>query len=54
MYTGVLRSGDTYSEVFEDLQIIPIANFELAQKLMEERVNEYNEKRTMPRNTSAG
>ncbi len=52
MYTGVLRSGDTYSEVFEDLQIIPIANFELAQKLMEERVNEYNEKRTMPRNTS--
>lgn len=52
MYTGILRSGQTYSEVFDDLQIIPTANFEIAQKLMAERVNEYNEKRTMPRNTS--
>lgn len=51
MYTGVLRSGKTYSEVFDDLQIITTANFQLAQKLMEERVNEYNEKRTMPKNT---
>ncbi len=51
MYTGILRSGNSYSEVFEDLQIITTANFELAQKLMEERVNEYNEKRTLPRNT---
>ncbi len=51
MYTGVLRSGKTFSEVFDDLQIIPIANFEAAQQLMEQRVNEYNEKRTLPRNT---
>lgn len=51
MYTGVLRSGKTFSEVFDDLQIIPIANFEAAQLLMEQRVNEYNEKRTLPRNT---
>lgn len=52
MYTGVLRSGKTYSEVFDDLQIIPTPNFEMAQKLMAERVNEYNEKRTMPRKTT--
>ncbi|MCM1296655.1 MAG: recombinase family protein [Muribaculaceae bacterium] len=51
MYTGVLRSGETRSEIFPELQIIPPANFQLAQRLMEERTNEYNEKRTMPRNT---
>ncbi len=52
MYTGILRSGETLSQVFDDLQIIPTANFEMAQQLMEQRVNEYNEQRTMPRNTS--
>jgi DNA invertase Pin-like site-specific DNA recombinase len=50
-YTGVLRSGESQSEIFEELQIIDPANFGLAQKLMAERVNEYNENRTMPRNT---
>ena len=52
MYTGVLRSGETRSEIFEDLQIIPTETFELAQKLMTERTNEYNAQRTMPRTTS--
>ena len=52
MYTGVLRSGESYSDVFEDLQIIPTEAFELAQKLMTERTNEYNSQRTMPRTTS--
>jgi len=52
MYIGVLRSGKTKSEIFEELQIIDPANFNLAQQLMAERVNEYNENRTMPRNTS--
>ncbi len=51
-YTGVLRSGESQSEIFPELQIIDPGTFELAQKLMAERVNEYNEKRTMPRNTS--
>ena len=51
-YTGVLRSGDSQSEIFPELQIIDPDTFELAQKLMAERVNEANEKRTMPRNTS--
>ena len=51
-YTGVLRSGESQSEVFPELQIIDPETFRLAQKLMSERVNEYNEQRTLPRNTS--
>ncbi len=51
-YMGVLRSGESQSEVFPELQIIDPATFELAQKLMTERVNEFNEQRTLPRNTT--
>ena len=51
-YMGVLRSGESQSEVFPEVQIIDPATFELAQKLMTERVNEFNEQRTLPRNTS--
>ena len=50
-YKGILRSGETQSEIFDELQIIDEPTFDLAQKLMTERINEYNEKRTMPRNT---
>jgi len=51
-YTGVLRSGDSYSEIFQEIQIVDPDTFSLAQKLMAERVNEYNEQRTMPKNIS--
>lgn len=51
MYTGVLRSGDSYSEIFPELQIIKPEVFELAQKLMEERSKDCNALRTMPLNT---
>ncbi len=51
-YMGVLRSGESQSEVFPDLQIIDPDTFGLAQKLMAERVNEYNDQRTLPKNTS--
>ena len=51
-YTGVLRSGESQSEIFEELQIVDPDTFNLAQKLMAERVNEYNEQRTMPKNVS--
>ena len=51
-YTGVLRSGESQSEIFEELQIVDPDTFALAQKLMAERVNEYNEQRTMPKNVS--
>ena len=42
-YMRILRSDDTQSEVFPELQIIDSDTFELAQKLMAERVNEYND-----------
>ncbi len=51
-YMGVLRSGESQSEAFPELQIIDPGTFDLAQKLMAERVNEYNDQRTMPKNTS--
>ncbi len=51
-YTGVLRSGDSQSEIFPELQIVDPDTFALAQKLMAERVNEYNEQRSMPKNIS--
>lgn len=51
-YIRVLRSGESRSEIFEELQIVDPDTFALAQKLMAERVNEYNEQRTMPKNVS--
>ena len=51
-YIGILRSGESHSEIFEELQIVDPDTFALAQKLMAERVNEYNEQRTMPKNVS--
>lgn len=51
-YKGVLRSGTTFSEPFKELQIINPYTFDLAQKLMAERVNEKKEERTTPLNTS--
>lgn len=52
LYTGVLRSGKARSEVIPELQIVSAETFQLAQKLMTERTNEYNAQRTMPKNTS--
>jgi len=51
-YTSVLRSGSSQSEIFHELQIVNPDTFALNQKLMAERVNEYNEQRTMPKNIS--
>ena len=52
MYKGILRSGETYSKPFEELQIINPYTFDLAQKLMEECTNEKKEERTAPFNTA--
>ena len=38
-YMGILRSGESQSEVFPELQIIDPETFGLAQKLMAERIN---------------
>ena len=51
-YTGVLRSGESQSEIFEELQIVDSDTFALAQKLMAEQANEYNEQCTMAKNIS--
>ncbi len=52
MYKGILRSGETYSEPFEELQIIKPELFDMAQRLMLERSNERKEHRTVPLNTT--
>ena len=52
LYKGILRSGDTCSEPFEELQIIKPEFFDMAQALMNQRTNENKEFRTMPLNTT--
>ena len=52
MYKGVLRSGETYSAPFEELQIISPETFDLAQKLMLERKLENKDERHIPLNTT--
>lgn len=52
LYMGILRSGETYSEPFEELQIIKPELFKLAQSLMTERTNASKEYRTLPLNTT--
>lgn len=52
MYKGVPRSGETYSEPFEELQIISPETFDLAQKLMLERKLENKDERHTPLNTA--
>lgn len=51
IYKGILRSGETFSEPFQELVIIDAYTFDLAQKLMLERVNERKNARTVPLNT---
>ncbi len=52
LYKGILRSGETYSEPFEELQIIKPEFFDMAQALMQQRTNEQKNYRTMPLNTT--
>ena len=48
IYTGVIRNGDSQSDVLTDLQIIDEETFEKAQQLMEKRVTRRND---VPLNT---
>ena len=52
LYKGILRSGETYSEPFEELQIIKPELFDMAQALMTQRTNKNKEYRTIPLNTT--
>ncbi|NCC68187.1 MAG: recombinase family protein [Clostridia bacterium] len=52
IYKGILRSGETYSEPFEEFQIIDPYTFDRAQEIMRDRIKESKETRTTPLNTS--
>jgi len=49
-YVGILKSGETHSEIFPELQVIDADTFEQVQKLIEQRTNAYKE-RTYPLHT---
>lgn len=51
-YVGILRSGETYSDIFPELQIVSREKFAQAQMLMTQRTNAYKNRRTMPRQTT--
>ncbi len=44
MYMGILRSEDTQSEIFPDLQIITLEQFSRVQRGQEQRAADYEEK----------
>lgn len=48
IYTGVIRNGESQSEVLTDLQIIDVETFEKAQQMMEKRATHHN---NVPLNT---
>ena len=48
IYTGVIRNGESQSEVLTDLQIIDAETFEKAQQMMEKRATHHND---VPLNT---
>ena len=48
MYTGIMRSGDTLSEVFPELQIISVEQYERAQEICANRTKEHSD---VPLNT---
>ena len=49
MYVGILRSGDTKSEIFPDLQIVDLEIFSQANKIIEQRSNKYQQERNLPK-----
>lgn len=51
-YTGVLRSGESRSQVLSDLQIITPDIFEQAQEIMKQRSGKYEATRSVPLRTS--
>ena len=48
IYTGVIRNGESQSEVLTDLQIIDVETFEKAQQMIEKRATHHND---VPLNT---
>ena len=52
IYTGILRSGNSFSPHFENLRIVDQETFDYVQYLMAERNNRSKELRTIPLKTS--
>jgi len=52
-YTGILRSGETRSQVIEELQVIPLDGFDKAQDIMKKRSADAADARTYPMNTES-
>lgn len=52
-YTGVLRSGESRSEVIDALQIIEPQTYEAAQKIMKTRVSDAADNRSYPMNSES-
>lgn len=44
MYVGILRSGETQSEIFSELQVVEPEQFQRVEKAREQRSAEYEEK----------
>ena len=53
MYVGILRSGETHSEVFSELQIITSEQFERVRISREQRSLDYEKKCEMPHDSDA-
>ena len=51
LYIGILRSGDTYSPVQENLRIVDDKTFYGVQKMLETRSRKYQQTRSAPLNT---
>ena len=52
-YTGILRSGESHSDVIEALQIILPKTYEAAQKILKTRATEAANNRTYPMNSES-
>lgn len=51
LYMGILRSGNSRSDIIPELQIVSPDMFYQVQAIMKERTNAYDAQRTLPRNT---
>lgn len=51
MYKGILRSGESQSEIFPELQIISPEMFDRAQQIIAQRAIHYKEQKNAPRTT---
>lgn len=55
MYMGILRSGETQSEIFPELQIIDEDTFQRASEIIKQRsINYQQQQRSVPRKTTGG